>query len=57
MWVVMKSIINITPIRKPLYTTDTNKMTNDLNNFYMRYELHSFSFELDTIISTITTDD
>lgn len=48
----MKSIINITPIRKPLYTTDTNKMTNDLNNFYMN-DLHSFSLELDTIISTI----
>lgn len=57
MWAMMKSIINITPIRKPLYTTDINKMTNDLNNFYMRYDLHSFSFELDTIISTITTDD
>lgn len=41
----MKAITNMNPSKKHLITLDDSKMTNDMNNFYLRFDTQDFSVD------------
>lgn len=55
LWVSMKAATNMTTHRKCLITCDDLSKSNELNDFFLRFDTQDFSLECNNVLQSITT--
>ena len=54
----MKSVTNMNPAKKEIITMDEHQKSNELNDFYQRFDSQNFSQECDRVLQSLPdTDD
>ena len=54
----MKSVTNMNPVKKQIITLDEHQKSNELNDFYLRFDSQNFSQECDRVLQSLPdTDD
>lgn len=53
LWDTMKSVTNMSPAKKQITTLDEQNKSNELNDFYLRFDLENFPHECDRVMQPL----
>lgn len=49
----MKSVTNMNPAKEQIITLDEQQQSNELNDFYLRFDSQNFSQECDSVLQSL----
>ena len=57
LWDTMKTVTNMNPEKKQIIALDEQQKSNELNDFYLRFDSQDFSLECNNILQSLPDSD